>query len=79
LVESKFSCKGFSNFDQLLSKVKDVLPLLFVGARSNVLTIISDLPAIVAKRIEPILPGKKFPGVFHNKTEIFSYGYKLLR
>jgi hypothetical protein len=57
------------NFAQVLSEVKDVLPLLFVRARSKVLSIISDLHAIVAKRIEPIRPGRKFPRNFNNKTQ----------
>jgi hypothetical protein len=67
LVSEKF-CSG-------AVKGKDVLPLLFVRARSKVLTIISDLHAIVAKRIEPIRPGRKFPRSFNNKTGISSYGY----
>lgn len=67
------------NFAQVLSKVKDVLPLLFIRTRSKVLTIISDLHAIVVKRIEPIRPGRKFPRNFNNKTGIFSYAYKPLR
>jgi hypothetical protein len=57
----------------------NAVPPSFVRARSKILTIISDLHAIVAKRIEPILPGKKFPRNFNNTTGIFSYGFKLLR
>jgi len=37
------------NFVQVVSKVKDVLLLLFIRARSKVLTIISGLHAIVVK------------------------------
>jgi hypothetical protein len=43
------------NFAQVLSKMKDVLPLLFVRARSKVLSIISDLHAIV--RVASIIDG----------------------
>jgi hypothetical protein len=67
------------NFAQILSKVKDVIPLLFMRARKQVLSIISDLHAIVTKRIEPVRPGRKFPRNFNNKTGRFSYGYKPLR
>jgi hypothetical protein len=67
------------NFAQILSKVKDVIPLLFMRARKQVLSIISDLHAIVMKRIEPVRPGRKFPRNFNNKTGRFSYGYKPLR
>lgn len=67
------------NFVQVVSKVKDVLPLLFIRTRSKVLAIISDLHAIVVERIEPIRPGRKFPRNFNNKTGAFSYGYKPLR
>ncbi len=64
------------NFAQALSKVKDVIPLLFMRTRKQVLSIISDLHAIVTKRIEPVRPGRKFPRNFNNKTGRFSYGYK---
>jgi hypothetical protein len=67
------------NFAQVLSKVKDLIPLLFMKARKQVLSIISDLHAIVTKRIEPVRPGRKFPRNFNNKTGRFSYGYKPLR
>jgi len=67
------------NFAQLLSKVKDVIPLLFMRAKEQVLSIISDLHAIVTKRTEPVRPGRKYPRNFNNKTGRFSYGYKPLR
>jgi hypothetical protein len=68
------------SFVQVVSKVKDVRPLLFIRARSKILTKISDLHAIVEKRIEPLRPGREnFREISIMKNGIFRYGYKPLR
>ena len=49
------------NFAQALSKVKDVIPLLFLRPGKVIRSLISDIQAIVMKTIEPIRPGRKYP------------------
>jgi hypothetical protein len=67
------------NFAQTLSKVKDVIPLLFLRPVNAISTLISDIHAIVVKTIEPIRPGRKYPRNFNNRSGRFHYGYKPIR
>ncbi|MCP3876244.1 MAG: transposase [Desulfobacteraceae bacterium] len=67
------------NFAQTLSKVKDVIPLLFVRPKNKLSSIISDIHAVVVKTIEPIRPGRKYPRYFNNRSGCFHYCYQPLR
>ncbi len=67
------------NFAQALSKVKDVIPLLFLRHRKIIRSLISDIQAIVVKTIEPIRPGRKYPRNFNNRAGRFHFGYQPLR
>lgn len=50
-----------SNFTQALSTMRDAIVLLLRGSRDTVLRIISDLLETIAKAVEPVRPGRKFP------------------
>ncbi len=67
------------NFAQTLSKIKDVLPLLFLRPLETVTRLISDIQEIVVKTIEPVRPGRKYPRNFNNRGGRFHYGYQPLR
>ena len=67
------------NFAQTLSKIKDVIPLLFIRTKANVLIILCDFLDIIIETIEPIRPGRKFKRNFNNRSGRFHYGYKPLR
>ena len=49
------------NFAQALSKIKNVIVLLFNRIGESVINIISDLHEIFIRSTEPIRPGRKFP------------------
>lgn len=68
-----------TNFAQLLSKVKDVLPLLFTRSRDALSMLISDIHTIIVETIEPIRPGRKYPRNFNNRSGRFHYGYQPIR
>ncbi|MBU0991792.1 MAG: IS4 family transposase [Proteobacteria bacterium] len=67
------------NFAQTLSKVRDVIPLLFLRSSEVLCKLISDIQAIIVKTIEPIRPGRKFPRNFNNRSGRFHYGYQPIR
>ena len=67
------------NFAQVLSKTKDVIPLLFLRPLGAVGGLISDIHEIVVKTIEPVRPGRKCPRNFNNRSGRFHYGYQPLR
>lgn len=67
------------NFAQTLSKVKDVIPLLFIRSSEVLCKLISDIQDIIVKTIEPIRPGRKFPRNFNNRSGRFHYGYQPIR
>ena len=67
------------NFAQLLSKIKDVIPLLFIRPREIVCELISDIHTIIKVTIEPIRPGRKYPRDFNNRSGRFHYGYRPIR
>lgn len=67
------------NFAQTLSKIKDVIPLLFLRPLEAVIRLISDIQEIVVKTIEPVRPGRKYPRIFNNRGGRFHYGYQPLR
>jgi len=67
------------NFAQLLSKVKDVLPLLFTRPHTALSSLISDFHTIVIETIEPIRPGRKYQRMFNNRRGRFHYGYQPIR
>ena len=68
-----------TNFAQLLSKVKDVLPLLFSRPHAAISSLISDIHTIAIETVEPIRPGRKYPRDFNNRRGRFHYGYQPLR
>ena len=49
-----------SNFTQALSTLRDTIVVLLRGSREPIL-IISDLLETIAKAVEPVRPGRKFP------------------
>jgi hypothetical protein len=67
------------NFAQTLSKVKDVIPLLFIRSTKILLVMISDIHDIIIKTIEPVRPGRKYPRSFNDRRGRFNYGYQPIR
>lgn len=67
------------NFAQTLSKLKDVIPLLFIRTKNNVLKILNALVEIIVKTLEPVRPGRKFERDFNNRSGRFHHCYKPLR
>ena len=68
-----------NNFAQTVSKIKDVIPLLFIRTKVKVLEILSDFLEIIIETVEPIRPGRKFKRNFNNRSGRFHYSYKPLR
>lgn len=68
-----------ANFAQAFSKIKDVIPLLFIRATDKITGLISDMQEVVVKTIEPIRPGRKYPRNFNNRSGRFHLCYKPLR
>ena len=50
-----------SNFTQALSTMRDTIVVLLQGSRKTILKIISDLLETIAKAVEPVRPGRKYP------------------
>ena len=50
-----------SNFTQALSTMRDTIVILLHGSRKIVLRVISDVLETIAKAVEPVRPGRKFP------------------
>ncbi len=67
------------NFAQALSKMKDVIPLLFIRSVRQVEKIISQVLDIIIKTVEPVRPGRKYPRNFKNRKGRFHYGYQPIR
>ena len=67
------------NYAQVISKVKDVIPLLFLRSLKALAGMISDIHEIVVKTIEPIRPGRKYPRNFKNRSGRFHFGYQPIR
>ena len=66
------------NFAQALSKVKDVIVLLFIRVKNSVSDIISDLHEIFFRTIEPIRLGRQFPRNHKSSRRLFYQNYKPL-
>ena len=49
------------NFTQALSTLRDTIVVLLRGSRELIVRIISDLLETIAKAVEPVRPGRKFP------------------
>lgn len=77
------ACNSFyeykPNFAQALSKMKDVIPLLFLRPGKVIRSLISDIQAVVVRTIEPIRQGRKYPRNFNNRAGRFHFGYQPLR
>ena len=67
------------NFAQTLSKLKDVIPLLFLRLKGCVTSLLNEIFDIFTVTIEPVRPGRKFKRNFNNRSGRFHYGYKPLR
>ena len=65
------------NFAQALSKMKDVIALLFT--RRGVLRIVTELIDVITKTIEPIRPGRKYPRRFKVGATMLNPTYKPIR
>jgi len=64
------------NFTQALSKIKNVIVLLFNHIGESVTDIISDLHAMFIISTEPIRPGRKFPRNHKSTRRLFYQNYK---
>lgn len=64
------------NFTQALSRIKNVIVLLFNHIGENVTDIISDLHEIFIRTTEPIRPGRKFPRNHKSMRRLFYLNYK---
>ena len=50
-----------SNFTQALSTMRDAIVVLLQGSRKTIFKIVSDLLETIAKAVEPVRPGRKYP------------------
>ncbi len=50
-----------SNFTQALSTMRDTIVVLLQGSRKTILKIIFDLLETIARAVEPVRPGRKYP------------------
>lgn len=64
------------NFVQALSRVKNVIVLLFNRTEEKVADLISDLHEIFIRTTEPIRPDRKFPRNHKSKRKLFYMNYK---
>lgn len=64
------------NFAQALSKIKNVIVLLFNYQKDTVIDLISDLHEIFIRTTEPIRPGRKFPRNHKSTRKLFYMNYK---
>ena len=55
------TCVYKSNFTQALSTMRDTIVVLLQGSRKTIVAIISDLLETIAKAVEPVRPGRKYP------------------
>ncbi len=67
------------NFAQTISKVKDVISLLFIRPSDSICKLISNIHAIIVDKIEPVRPGRRYPRKFNNRSGRFHYGYQPIR
>lgn len=67
------------NFTQTLSKLKDVIPLLFLRSKEQVCSLLNDIFDIFIATIEPVRPDRKFERNFNNRSGRFHYAYKPIR
>lgn len=65
------------NFTQALSKMKDVIVLLF--SQSNVIDLLEKLHSVFIATIEPVRPGRKFPRKSGFRGMAFNTCYKPIR
>ena len=66
------------NFAQALSKVKNVIVLLFNRTGESVTNLISGLHEIFIRTTEPIRPGRQFPRNHKSCRRLFYQNYKPL-
>ncbi len=67
------------NFAQSLSKIKDVLPLLFIRTEEKIRALISGIHAIFIQTIEPVRLGRRYPRNFNKRSGRFHFCYKSIR
>ncbi|MGB5217730.1 MAG: hypothetical protein WBN66_05485, partial [Smithella sp.] len=65
-----------SNFTQALSTMRDTIVVLFRGTRKTILRIISDLLETIARAVEPVRPGRKYPRNHKRAQKKFCLNYK---
>jgi hypothetical protein len=65
-----------SNFTQALSTMRDTIVVLFQGTRKTILRIISDLLETIARAVEPVRPGRKYPRNHKRAQRKFCLNYK---
>ena len=65
-----------SNFTQALSTMRDTIVVLLQGSRKTILKIISDLLETIAKAVEPVRPGRKYPRNHKRAQRKYCLNYK---
>jgi hypothetical protein len=65
-----------ANFAQAVSKMKNVLPQLFIQASRKIAEIIAALHTIFIMTTEPVRPGRKFARNKNNRSNRFNLNYK---
>lgn len=67
------------NFAQSLSKIKDVIPLLFIKPSKVVFKLVSEFQSIVIETIEPIRPRRRYPRNHNKRRGQYYYAYRPIR
>lgn len=65
-----------TNFTQSISKMKNVLPLLFVRTAGKIIEMISALHTLFIITTEPVRPDRKFARNKNNRSNRFNLNYK---
>lgn len=65
-----------SNFTQALSTMRDAIIVLLQGSRKTILKIISDLLETIAKAVEPVRLGRKYPRNHMRAQRKYCLNYK---
>ena len=65
-----------SNFTQALSTMRDTIVVLLQGSRKTIVAIISDLLETIAKAVEPVRPGRKYPRNHKRAQRKYCLNYK---
>ncbi|MDD2464060.1 MAG: hypothetical protein PHI97_08680, partial [Desulfobulbus sp.] len=65
-----------TNFTQALSTMRDTIVVLLQGSRNIIIKIIADLLETIAKAVEPVRPGRKYPRNHKRAQRKCCFNYK---